>query len=318
MLPARLAESPRPLGRAGEEPRNGLSTTRCSRGPASGAPVGPRRCLRPAGPEPADEVLRKLDQLQPDRLQPRLCAQPCARPADARPLLEAWPLALEASEGLREFTGDNGGEHVAEIATFAGDFDTAAAYLRVQLPCPRRRSTVSTISRPTPLMLGRSLCALGRYSEAEPLAKQGRELGHEQDLVTPLAPGAGRGPSPDAVSTPTQRRSPARQSLSSSGQTGSTSRATPIATSPRSLSAGGRSGEAAAVLTQALDRYERKRNLLWFPECVFSWGVWRPSHQVPRVPSPPGCSAHPNSRATTFICTRARVSPRPQSPRSDA
>jgi hypothetical protein len=39
-------ESPRPLERAGEEPRTGLPP-RAARGPAAGAPIGPRRCLRP-------------------------------------------------------------------------------------------------------------------------------------------------------------------------------------------------------------------------------------------------------------------------------
>jgi hypothetical protein len=36
-------------------------------------------------------------------------------------------------------------------------------------------------------MLGRVLCALGRYDEAEPLARRGRELGREEDAVTQTA-----------------------------------------------------------------------------------------------------------------------------------
>ena len=34
--------------------------------------------------------------------------------------------------------------------------------------------------------LGRSLCELGRYDEAEPLAELGRELGDEGDYVTQM------------------------------------------------------------------------------------------------------------------------------------
>ena len=34
--------------------------------------------------------------------------------------------------------------------------------------------------------LGRSLCELGRYDEAEPLADLGRELGDERDYVTQM------------------------------------------------------------------------------------------------------------------------------------
>ena len=45
-----------------------------------------------------------------------------------------------------------------------------------------RRANLSTFAA----MHGRSLCAIGRYAEAEPLAQLGRELGDEQDIATQL------------------------------------------------------------------------------------------------------------------------------------
>jgi hypothetical protein len=44
------------------------------------------------------------------------------------------------------------------------------------------RASLSTVAP----QLGRSLCALGRYDEAEPLAWLGRELGGQQDFATQM------------------------------------------------------------------------------------------------------------------------------------
>ena len=82
--------------------------------------------------------------------------------------------------------------------------------------------------------LGRSLCALGRYDEAEPLAQLGRELGNEHDFATQtLWRQVRHSSTPTAASTPKRSGSPARRSRSPSARTDSTSRATRSATSPR-------------------------------------------------------------------------------------
>ena len=174
---------------------------------------------------------------------------------------EAWPLALEASERLRELTGSDGGEHIADIATFAGDFETAAAYLRVHCDRLEAQHRFNNLSTYVP-MLGRSLCALGRYSEAEPLAKQGRELGHEQDLATQTLWRqvqarvlAHRGQHTDAETL-------AREAVEIIERTdGLNFQGSAFSDLAEVLTAAGRSDEAAAALAQALDRYERKRNL---------------------------------------------------------
>ena len=97
---------------------------------------------------------------------------------------DAWPVALDASDRLRELTGDYGSEYcLAEIATLAGDHETAVQYSRIYckwLETHHQRNNLSTWA-PT---LGRSLCALGRYEEAEPLAQRGRSLGDQQDATT--------------------------------------------------------------------------------------------------------------------------------------
>jgi tetratricopeptide (TPR) repeat protein len=143
----------------------------------------------------------------------------------------------------------------------AGDFETAAAYLRVHCDRLEARHRFNNLSTYVP-MLGRSLCALGRYSEAEPLANQGRELGHEQDLATQALWRqvqarvlADRGQHVDAEAL-------AREAVAIIERTdGLNFQGDALCDLAEVLTAGGRSDEAAAALTQALDRYERKRNL---------------------------------------------------------
>ena len=75
--------------------------------------------------------------------------------------------------------------HLAEIAALAGDHATAADHLRRYLRHAREAREPSLLSTFAAL-LGRSLCALGRYEEAEPLAQLGRELGGQQDFATQM------------------------------------------------------------------------------------------------------------------------------------
>jgi tetratricopeptide (TPR) repeat protein len=174
---------------------------------------------------------------------------------------EAQRLGAEASGRLRELTGDGSEQHLAEISAFAGDEAAAATYLRVACDTLEARNLLNNLSTYAP-MLGRSLCALGRYEEAEPLAEQGRRLGHEQDLVT------------QALWRQVQARVHARR-----GQVGEAEKLAREAVEiiertdglnfqgaafcdlADVLRAAGRDDEAAAALEEALDRYERKRNL---------------------------------------------------------
>ena len=167
----------------------------------------------------------------------------------------------EASKRLRELTGDEGGEHVADIAALAGDFETAAAYLRVHCDRLKAQHRFNNLSTYAP-MLGRSLCALGRYTEAEPLAQQGRDLGHEQDMATQALWRqvqarvlADRGQHIEAETL-------AREAVAIVERTdGLNFQGDALCDLADVLTAADRSDEAAAALTGALDRYERKRNL---------------------------------------------------------
>jgi tetratricopeptide (TPR) repeat protein len=208
------------------------------------------------------EVLRKLDQLLPE------WSHPVHMLSRARVLAmldrqdEAWPLALEAGERLRELTGVDGGElHLADVATLAGDHDKAASYMRIYCDSLEARHRLNNLSTYAP-MLGRSLCALGRHDDAEPLAQKGRALGHEQDLATQALWRqvqarvlAARGQHADAEAL-------AREAVAIIERTdGLNFQGDALCDLAEVLTAGGRSDEAAAALMQALDRYERKRNL---------------------------------------------------------
>jgi hypothetical protein len=217
----------------------------------------------PLGPEPADELLRRLDQLLPESAHPRLHLNRARLLAMLDRLAEAWPLALDASERLRELTRDDGGEqYLAEIATVAGDHETAAGYLRTFCDMLEAQQHYSRLSTYAPL-LGRSLSMLGRDDDAEPLVEKGRSLGDEQDAATQglwrqvqALVNAHRGRHADAEPL-------AREAVAIFEQTdGLNFQGAALCDLAEVLAAGGQSDEAAAALAQALDRYERKRNLI--------------------------------------------------------
>ena len=89
---------------------------------------------------------------------------------------EASPIASEAGQRWRELTGDDyAGSLLGAIAAIAGDHENAAVHFRRVCDLPRQRGQRYYLSTYAPA-LGRSLCALGRHDEAEPLAQLGRDL----------------------------------------------------------------------------------------------------------------------------------------------
>jgi ATP/maltotriose-dependent transcriptional regulator MalT len=174
---------------------------------------------------------------------------------------EAWVLALPAGERARELSGDATGEsHLAEIAALAGDHATAAGYLRRWCDMLERRGMRAVLSTSAP-RLGRSLCALGRYDEAEPLARLGRELGGEQDFATQMLwrqvqalVDAHRGEHAQAERLAREAVAIGERTdiLNHEGDT--------LCDLAEVLAAAGQAA-AAAALEQALERYERKKNL---------------------------------------------------------
>jgi tetratricopeptide (TPR) repeat protein len=111
--------------------------------------------------------------------------------------------------------------------------------------------------------LGRSLCALGRYDEAEPLAQLGRTLDEtRQDLFTQTLwrqvealVHASRGEHVEAEAL-------AREAVAILEPTDALNLQGEALTALAEVRhAAGRSDEAEAALARALERYERKRNL---------------------------------------------------------
>jgi tetratricopeptide (TPR) repeat protein len=107
--------------------------------------------------------------------------------------------------------------------------------------------------------LGRALCALARFEEAEPFAIQGRNLGGDDDLLTQVLwrevaalVKASRGDYAEAESL-------AREGIEIAAQTDSPGLQDEVHRDlAEVLEAAGRPEEAVAAWREALDRYEQK------------------------------------------------------------
>ena len=207
------------------------------------------------GPRPADAALRTLDALAPEVPHP----YPLLFRSYLLSMLgrfdEAWPSALEASERLREFTGGaDGGDYVlADIATLAGDHETAARYLRGWCEFLEEHGQRALLSTYAP-MLGRSLCALAQYDEAEAQAQVGREAGEEHDVASQAMWRQVQA----VVTAQRGRRSEAealaREAVAMIERTDALNfQAAALSDLAEVLNAGGRSDAAFAALGQALD-----------------------------------------------------------------
>jgi tetratricopeptide (TPR) repeat protein len=174
---------------------------------------------------------------------------------------EAWALARPAAERLRALTPGTLAElGAAEIAQLAGDHATAAAHQRRGRDLSERHDN-RLLRTASASALGRSLCTLGDYEEAEQLAQVGRELGDEEDLVTQMLwrqmqalVHAHRGEEAEAERL-------AREAVEIAERTdGLNHQGAALCDLAEVLAAAGRSSDAAGALAQALDRYERKKN----------------------------------------------------------
>jgi class 3 adenylate cyclase/tetratricopeptide (TPR) repeat protein len=210
------------------------------------------------GPRPVDEALATLDAVLADH--------PFAGGLVARAVLlamldridEAWTVALPAEKHLRELGLSSGGEWLGEIAIIAGDYEAAAGHLRDACEALEATDNLGELSSYVAL-LGRVLCLLGRYDEAEPLARRGRELGGSDDVMTQQAwrqahalVYSARGAHPEAerlareaVDFSLLGDAPFWQGLA-------------LGDLAEVLEAAGRRDQAVAALRQALECYERK------------------------------------------------------------
>jgi class 3 adenylate cyclase len=215
------------------------------------------------GPLPADEALGTLERLLPENPHPRPLLWQAALLAMLGRFEEAWPIAQEQNDRLHELS-DVLGEAwpLATIATLAGEHEQAADHLRRYCDLLEERGEHALLSTYAP-MLGRSLCALGRYDEAEPLAQLGRELGEKQDAATQMLWRRVQALVQASRIEYAQAESLAREAVTISEQTDALNwQGDALCDLAEVLRSAGRVEEAAAALEQALERYERKRNLV--------------------------------------------------------
>ncbi len=138
------------------------------------------------GPTPAAEALAQLDELLPATPWPFSLFTRAWLLAMLDRFDEAVPLARDSNERLRELDGRRIGEiRLAEIARMAGDHQAAAGHLQTLRAWLEEREQYGLLGTYV-CLLGRELCALGRFDEAEALARRGRELAADDSIDSGL------------------------------------------------------------------------------------------------------------------------------------
>ena len=214
------------------------------------------------GPIPAEEALGQLDRLLPERPAPYSLFTRAWLLAMLDRFDEAVPLARESNERQRELDGRRIGEiRLAEIARMAGDHEAAARHLQTLCAWLEERDQLGLLGTYV-CLLGRELCVLGRFEEAEAAARRGREIGDDRDPLdrhlwqqVQARVLAHRGEHEEAERL-------AREAVAALEPTDSLIfQGDAYWDLAEVLAAAGRSEEAEAALRAALDRYERKQNI---------------------------------------------------------
>jgi tetratricopeptide (TPR) repeat protein len=216
-----------------------------------------------SGSMPADQALRTLDELFSESPRP----QPLLVRAWLLAMLgrfeEAWPIAQQALERELDLTGTNMAEWVpAEISSLAGDHEAAVDRLRPFCDLLEELGQRFYLSSVAP-MLGRELCALGRYDEAERSAQLVRALDVRQNVLGQALWRQVQARVRAARGERAQAEALAREAVAIIERTdGLNFQGDAFCDLAEVLAAAGRTEEAAAALEQALARYERKENLV--------------------------------------------------------
>jgi class 3 adenylate cyclase/tetratricopeptide (TPR) repeat protein len=210
------------------------------------------------GPRPADEALQTLDEWEGKASEPLdLLKRACLLAMLGR-LEEAWSLSRSAAHRLREMDATRFEVWFAEIAALAGDFEAAAQYGQKAVDDFGEHGHL-TFRAAHGARLGRWLCALGRFREAEPLAELGRTVDSQEGAwlwrQVQARVHAHRGEHLEAERL-------AREAVALVERTDQlTYQGDALCDLAEVLAAADRSDEAAEALEQALERYERKKNL---------------------------------------------------------
>ena len=225
----------------------------------SGAGLGLPLAL---GPRPADEALGTLDALLPENQSPYVLLTRAWLLTMLERFDEADAVALEAAGRLGEMMGDDRGvPFLGELAITGGRYEDAAVHLRRLCDYLERSGDRATLSTYAP-MQGRALCKLARYDEGELLAQLGLELGDEQDAITHALSRQVQALVDASRGNHTQAERLAREAVAFAERTDALSfQGDALTDLAEVLHAAGRSDEAEAALTRALERYERKLNL---------------------------------------------------------
>jgi class 3 adenylate cyclase len=209
-----------------------------------------------AGSRPIAEVLPRLDVLAEQYTHPRVDLYRAICLAMLDRTTEAQALGVAAAERFRELVGRS--PWFWELDELAGNYAAAAEQLRAFYDYLTEQGRSATAAGYA-LTRSRMLCAIGRYDEAEPLAKQGRDFFEDDD---PMAQSlwrrvaalvaAHRGEHSEAERL-------AREALTYSHKTDSPKvQGDAYYDLAEVLQAAGRRDEAAAAWHEALERYERK------------------------------------------------------------
>ena len=211
------------------------------------------------GPRPADEALRTLDTWLGDTHEPWACL----RRAELLSMLERFDEAWAAAELSRELFREQGAEWgeyaLAIVAALADDRETACRHW--QLVCDWLEATRQYgFLASHAALIGLELCGLGRFEEAESYARQSREVGNADYLVS-------QGLSREVQALVESNRGNhaeaermAREALAFLERTDSLAfQGGALRDLAEVLLAAGRAEQAAATFAQSLDRYERKR-----------------------------------------------------------
>jgi class 3 adenylate cyclase/tetratricopeptide (TPR) repeat protein len=215
-----------------------------------------------SGPRPADEALRVLDAAQPEpNSHPEEMLLRAVLLAMLDRFEEAWPLAHTANDRLRALRGSLEEGWLAQIALFEGDYEAAARHLRRSCDAAEERGMRNVVAGYAP-KLARVLCKLGRLDEAAPLAQLGRRCAAEHDIWAQVLWRRGQALVDARSGNHVEAERLAREAVAIAERTDALNdQGEALCDLAEVLAAAGRTEEAGAALGQAVDRYERKKNL---------------------------------------------------------
>ena len=213
------------------------------------------------GARPAGEALQLIDELLPDEAPPTMLAWRAKLLAMLGRFDEAWLVASEASAQLREFRTGHAEIRLAAIPILASDHETAERHLRRVCAELEEEGRLGNLASYAPY-LGRELCALEQYDEAERLAQRGRELAMPDDASAQMIwrqvqalVHAHRGRHAAAEELAREAVAIGEETDALNGQGDA------LCDLAQVLETAGKTDEAVEALEQALDRYQRKENL---------------------------------------------------------